>query len=362
MQEKCNSTTKSGILFENFRKKVNGQLIELFVLSNINGCEVAITNFGARLISLALPDNNKKFVDVVLGHRTIEEYLHPENEFYLGATIGRYANRIGDGRFTLNDKKYVVEQNNGNNHLHGGSKGFHNVIWNANQVANNEITLSYFSKHLEEGYPGNLNVELTYKLNDLNELEIMYHATTDQTTIVNLTHHSYFNLAGEGESILDNHLLYINSDYITPINKDLIPTGELSVVHDTPFDFRQSKTIGRDLEQENMQLKYGGGYDHSFVLNSKPVNDEGLVLAARVQELKSKRIMELYTNKPGVQLYTGNFLGGNSIGKNGAKHKKRSGFCLETQYFPDSPNQPSFPSVVLKEGETYQSKSVYKFL
>lgn len=353
--------TRSGISFMDFEKEIDGKKSKLFVLSNKKGVEVAITNFGLRLVSMLVPDKNGKFVDVVLGYKTIEEYQNPNNEYYFGAVVGRYANRIANAKFLLEGKEYHLEKNNGENHLHGGSEGFHRVVWDSNRISESEIAFSYFSKDMEQGYPGNLRISVNYKITQSNELEISYSANSDKRTIVNLTHHSYFNLTGEGINILDDHLFKINADYFTPINKDSIPTGKQTLVKDSPFDFRKQKLIKSDIQADDIQLIHGNGYDHNFVLNDKPTNAEGLVLAAQVKQLSNKIAMNVYTDKPGIQFYTANFLDGTSKGKNDLPHHKRTGFCLESQYFPDSPNKPEFPSAILNSDETYQSKSVYQF-
>jgi len=353
-------STKSGLSFKDFEKKVEGKKTRLFIIYNKQGAEASITNFGARLVSLLVPNKSGEYKDVVLGHKEIDEYMKPKNEYYIGAIIGRYANRIANGKFSIDKKEYFLEKNNGNNHLHGGDGGFHRVVWDANQLSESEIEFSYSSKDMEQGYPGNLQVTVIYKLLETNALEISYRATTDKNTVVNLTSHPYFNLAGEGND-LNEHLFMINADCFTPITSDQVPNGEQIPVRGTPFDFREYKTLINDMASNHEQIQYGNGFDHNFVLNSEPLNNDGLVLAARVQELHAKIGMEVYTNKPGVQLYTGNFLDGSTKGKQGQSHQKRSGFCLETQNFPDAPNQPNFPNAVLKPNEVYTSKTIYSF-
>jgi len=353
-------STKSGLSFKDFEKEVKGKKTRLFTIYNKQGIEASITNFGIRLVSLLVPDKNDKYKDIVLGHKVIDEYIKPEKEYYIGAIIGRYANRIANGKFSIDENEYSLEKNNGNNHLHGGDQGFHRVVWDANQLSESEIEFSHYSKNMEQGYPGNLQVTVTYRLLENNALEISYRATTDKKTIVNLTSHPYFNLAGEGND-LGQHSCMINADCFTPITSNQVPNGERKSVKGTPFDFRQYKNLITDVVSTDQQMQYGNGFDHNFVLNSEPLNNEGLVLAARVKEVQSKIGMEVYTNKPGMQLYTGNFLDGSTKGKQGQSHQKRSGFCLETQNFPDAPNQPSFPNAVLKPKEVYASKTIYSF-
>jgi len=276
-------SSKSGLLFKDFEKEVDEKTNKLFVIHNKNGVEATITNFGSRLVSLSVPDKKGEYRDVVLGHKTIKEYIEPENEFYFGAIIGRYANRIANGIFSIGKQKFALEKNNGNNHLHGGNNGFHKVIWEARQLSENEIEFSHFSEDMKNGYPGNLRVVVNYKLHEKNELEICYKATSDKETIVNLTSHPYFNLAGEGAN-LDQHLFMINADFFTPITNDQIPSGEQKSVKNTPFDFRKQKYITTDFQSNDPQIQYGNGFDHNFVLNAKPSNNEGLVLAASVKE------------------------------------------------------------------------------
>ncbi len=326
-------------------------------LVNKNGMMATITGYGGKIISLMVPDRNGKMGDVVLGYDSADQYINGNPHF--GALIGRYGNRIAKGKFTLEGKEYQLKTNNGENALHGGPGGFHNVYWNLVKAeSNNKVELYYLSKDGEEGYPGNLNVKVTYSLTDYNELVIDYEATTDRTTVVNLTQHSYFNLSGEGNGTILDHSLFINADRFIPVDKGLIPIGELSEVKGTPFDFTSATKIGERINGDHPQLKTGKGYDHNWVLNKKA--DE-LSLAATVYESTSGRVMEVWTTEPGMQFYTGNFLDGSDIGKGGKKYEYRSGFCLETQHFPDSPNQPTFPTTVLKPGEVYKQKTIYKF-
>ena len=338
--------------------KVEGQSIELYTLTNRKGAEAKITTYGATVVSLKVPDRNGKFDDVVLGFDDIDGYL--KGTAYFGATIGRYGNRIAKGRFTLNGVEYKLATNNDPNHLHGGNKGFDKVVWNAkpfNMKDGVGLALSYLSHDGEEGYPGNLSVSVTYALTDNNELRISYAATTDKDTVVNLTHHSYFNLAGQGTGDVLNHQLMINADRFTPTDAGSIPTGELRSVKGTPFDFTQPTTIGARINQDDEQLRLAKGYDHNYVLNGKTGT---LRQVARVSEPTTGRTMEVWTTEPGVQLYTGNFLDG-ANGKSGKIYQFRYGFCLETQHFPDSPNKPSFPTTVLRKGATYRTRTIYKF-
>ncbi len=331
--------------------------VDLYTLTNANGAEARIMTYGGTVVSLRVPDRNGKLGDIVLGYETLDGYL--KNSPYFGSIIGRYGNRIGRAQFSLHGKRYTLAKNNGENTLHGGIKGFDKVVWKAKEVklrAGSGLSLTYLSKDGEEGFPGNLSVTVVYTLTDHNELSIEYSAITDQATVINLTHHSYFNLAGDG-SILD-HELMINANKFTPVDDGLIPTGELRGVSGTPMDFTQSTVIGARIDQQDQQLTVGKGYDHNWVLN-----DAGgkLGLAARVYEPGSGRVMEVSTTEPGLQFYSGNFLDGSITGKGGQVYKQRSGFCLETQHFPDSPNKPGFPSVVLKPGQHYTSITIYKF-
>ena len=319
----------------------------VYTLRNKSGFEVSITNYGGAITSLKTPDRHGRFGDVVLGFETIDEYVH--NPRYFGALIGRHANRIGGGKFSLNGTDYQLPQNNGANHLHGGFRGFDKRDWTISEDGNT-LHLTYFSKDGEEGYPGNVNAVADYTLLD-NELHIDYRATTDRDTIVNLTNHSYFNLRGEG-TILD-HELTLNADHFTPVSEDLIPTGEIKAVEGSPMDFRNGKAIGSDLADVE------GGYDHNFVLNGW---DSTLRLAARLYEPVSGRVLEILTTEPGMQFYSGNFLDGSFTGKHGFVYEKYTGLCLEPQHFPDAPNHPNFPSTVLRPGEEYKHTSIYRFL
>ncbi len=343
--------------------KVEGQQIDRYTLTNENGMIVKIITYGGIITELYAPDRNGVYEDVVLGFDSIDGYLSPEyssvNPFF-GAIIGRYGNRIGGARFTLDSVEYVLPANNGPNSLHGGFKGFDKVIWQAEPVKGEKevsLKLSYLSVDGEAGYPGNLNVEVTYTLNNDNELVIQYNATTDKATVCNLTNHAYFNLSGGKDTSILNHELTIPADYFTEVDSALIPTGRQIPVQATPMDFTTSIPIGARIDEAYPQLIMGGGYDHNWVLR----NDSGAyALAATVYEPISGRILEVYSNEPGIQFYAGNFLNGSFTGK-GRVASKRSGFCLETQHFPDSPNQPSFPSTVLRPGETYSTTTAYKF-
>lgn len=340
-----------------FDKVVDGKQVALFTLKNRHGTVAEITNYGGKVVSLWLPDRQGNYEDIVLGHDNIEDFVNAK-EKYFGALIGRYGNRIANGKFTLNGKQYVLATNNGANALHGGNKGYDAVVWDAKQLNEQTLELSYLSKDGEEGYPGNLTIRVVYQLTDANALKVEYWATTDQSTVVNLTHHSFFNLHGAGNGTINDHLLQINAPYYTPVDEGLIPTGEIATVEGTPFDFQKLIAIGERVEEKDRQLKYGMGYDHNFVINQ---STEGLHYAAKVVEPVSGRSMEVYTNEPGLQFYGGNFLDGSIIGKRNRPYKFRTAFCLETQHFPDSPNQPHFPSTQLDPGEEYYSICVYKF-
>lgn len=343
----------------NFSKEMNGKEVSLYTLTNKNGLRADITNYGGKIVSLFVPDKDGVIDDIVTGYHTLDEFI-TSGEPYFGAIIGRYGNRIAKGEFTLDDETYTLATNNGENHLHGGPEGFHAVVWDANQTDGQTLVLTYLSEHMEEGYPGNLSVQVTYELNDNDELVISYLATTDHKTLVNLTNHAFFNLAGEGSSSINNHYLKINADYFTPVDEGLIPTGEISPVEGTPFDFREFTQIGERVESDHQQMIYGQGYDHNFVLKADTPTDE-LNFAAAVYDPESGRLMEVFTKEPGIQFYGGNFLTGNETGKRGEAYLHRSSFCLETQHFPDSPNHPHFPSTTLEVGQQYNTTTVYRF-
>ena len=345
----------------NFEANVQGGKTKLFKLKNKNGIEVTITNFGGKIVSILVPDKEGQYEDVVLGYDNIENYINGNP--YFGAIVGRHANRIARGEFTLDGKTYYLNKNAGNTHLHGGDNGFHNVFWDAVPTTlngNEALILHYLSRDGEENYPGNLKVTVIYRLSDSNELHISLYAETDKPTIVNLTNHPFFNLAGAGNGDILHHKAYINADKFTPMNEDMVPTGELKDVSGTPFDFRKMKTIGKDIDKEDEQLKIGNGYDHNFVLNK--TSDEDISLAARILEPFTGRIMEVWTDQPGLQFYTGNFLDGSDVGKGGKPYERRSAFCLEAQHFPDAPHHPNFPSTTLRPGEHFSHNCIYKFL
>jgi aldose 1-epimerase len=339
-----------------FGQMPDGTSVESFTLTNANGIEVTAIPYGAIITSLKTPDRSGRAGDIVLGFDSLDGYLkeHP----YFGAIVGRYGNRIAKGQFTLDGRTYSLAKNNGPNHLHGGIKGFDKVVWTAAPVGANAVAFTRTSADGEEGYPGNLKVRVTYTLTDKNELVVDYLATTDKATPVNLTQHSYFNLsAGKSTDIL-GHELTINADRYTPVDAALIPTGELAPVEGTPFDFRKPVAIGKRIDQDHPQIANGKGYDHNWVLNRA---GSGLQLAARVLDPVSGRTLEVRTTEPGMQFYAGNFLDGTLKGKGGQIYGRRSGFCLETQHYPDSPNQPTFPSTIVKPGQEYKSQTVFRF-
>jgi aldose 1-epimerase len=341
-----------------FRQTIDGSATDLYILKNRTGMTAAITNYGGRLVSLFVPDNENKPTDVVVGFDSVQQFVQ-STEPYFGATIGRYGNRIAKGKFTLDGKEYKLFANNGPNTLHGGKKGYQDVVWEAKQIGDSSVELRYLSKDNEEGFPGNLDVKVTYMLTGNNELKIDYEARTDKKTVLNLTNHAFFNLNGQGSGTINNHLLTINADAYTPVDSTLIPTGRLEPVAGTPFDFKKPTAIGERLNQNHIQLKYGRGYDHNFVLNKN--SNEGLQHAATVAGDRSAIVMDVYTDQPGLQFYGGNFMQGRNLIKGGRKDDFRTAFCLETQHFPDSPNQPAFPSTVLHPGQVYKTTSVYKF-
>ena len=358
-QSEKTDVKKATIKQDDFGKTADGQNVELYTLTNANGVEAKITTYGGIITSLKVPDSNGKLDDVVLGFDSLDSYLKGHPSF--GIITGRYANRIAKGRFKLNGVEYKLPINNGPNSLHGGTKGFDKRVWNAKPLTkNNEVSLelSYLSKDGEEGYPGNLSTTVVYTLTDDNELKIDYSASTDKDTVVNLTNHSYFNLAGQGTGDILGHQLMLNADRFTPVDATMIPTGEIRSVKGTPMDFTQMTAIGEHINQDYEQLKIGRGYDHNFVINGASGT---LRQAAKVYEPTTGRVLEVLTTEPGVQLYTGNFLDGSKIGKGGKVYNQRYGFCLETQHFPDSPNKPDFPSTVLKPGDRFRSTTIFKF-
>ncbi len=344
---------------ESFGKTADGTPVDLYTLTNSHRMQATITNYGGILVTLRTPDRDGKLADVVLGYDTLKEYI--ADNPYFGALVGRYGNRIARGRFTLDGKQYTLAKNNDENHLHGGLQGFDKVVWKAKAILGDKgpgLVLNYLSKDGEEGYPGNLSVTVTYILTENNELRIRYQATTDKPTVVNLTHHSYFNLAGAGSGDVLGHELSIDAERFTPVDKGLIPTGELRPVKGTPMDFTGPHAIGARIDGKDEQLQFGLGYDHNWVLNDRR---GAPALAARVYEPTSGRVMEILTTEPGLQFYSGNFLDGSNVGKAAKAYQHRWGFCLETQHFPDSPNQPQFPSTELRPGQQYDTTTVYRF-
>lgn len=344
---------------EDFQKTIDGKQTNLYFLKNGN-IQAAITNYGGRVVGLCTPDKTGRMGDIVLGFSSIDGYLKAKEVFH-GALIGRVGNRIAKGKFTLDGQEYTLPCNNGVNHLHGGPGGFHNVIWDVKAATDSSIVLTYLSKDGEMGYPGNLNVEMEYLLNSKSEVVMSYKATTDKSTPVNLTNHAFWNLAGEGNGTINDHVLTINADAYTPVDSTLIPLAGNEPVAGTPFDFRTAKAIGTDLGQieTNTQLKYGPGYDHNFALNKTTAGE--MSWAATVVEPVSGRKMEIFTQEPALQFYGGNFMDGADTGKSGKTYKYRESIALETQHFPDSPNNTNFPSIILKPGEVYQTQSIYKF-
>lgn len=335
----------------------DGREVSLYTLRNDKGATMKVINYGGIITSFVMPDKQGTPVDVVLGFDSLQAY-EKRNPFF-GALVGRYGNRIGGGKFTLDGKEYDLVKNNNGNHLHGGTKGFDKVIWRIEEMPSTDgaaIRLSYLSKDMEEGYPGNLDVKVIYTLTNDNTVKFDYEATTDKKTIVNLTQHTYFNLNGGKGDILD-HLMMINADKFVPVNEGLIPVGELRPVDNTPMDFRKPTRIGERINADDEQIRFGRGYDHTWVLNG-----DGLKLTAEVYSPMSGIQMTVHTTEPGVQFYTGNFLDGSLTGKNNVVYHQRTGFCLETQHFPDSPNQKTFPSVVLNPGEKYATTTTYKFI
>lgn len=354
-----NSITRSKLSVANFQKLVDGKNTELCILSNKQGAELVVLNYGAKIVSLMVPDRDGRLTDVVTGHNSIEEYLTSE-EPYFGAICGRYGNRIAKGRFTLDGVTYdQLPINNGPNCLHGGIKGFNSVVWDMKQTDAQTVELCYTSEDGEEGFPGELKTVVTYHLSDENEVEIRYRAETSKPTVLNLTNHSYFNLSGAGDPYVGDHLLTINADYYLPTDETAIPYGPKEAVEGTPMDFRTPHTVGERINEPFEQLKFGKGYDHTYILNKEKADD--YAFCARCSSPKTGIVMEVYTSQPGVQLYTGNWMTGNFVGKNGQRYPERAALCLETQHFPDSPNKPEYPSTVLRPGETFENRTTYKF-
>lgn len=351
------SVNNANVVMENYGTTPNGENVEQYTLKNDNGMEVKIITYGGRITSLTAPDADGNYEDVVLGYNSLEQYL--EDNSFFGALIGRFGNRIANGKFSLDGEEYTLAQNDGQNHLHGGIKGFDKVVWTVEEVDSTSLKLSYVSEDMEEGYPGRLETIVTYTLKDDNSLDVDYQATTDKKTVLNLTQHAYFNLSGDFSNSILDHVIKIDADQYLPVTENLIPTGEFRDVANTPFDFRESKQVGEDIDADNEQLQIAGGYDHNWVLNEQ---DSGMSFAASAYHPESGRMMEVYTTEPGIQFYSGNFLDGTLPLQYGeGNYEKRSGFCFETQHYPDSPNQENFPSVVLEPGETYSSKTSFKF-
>lgn len=342
-----------------FGKTKTGEAVEIYTLTNSNGLEAKIMTYGGTVVSLKVPDKDGNLGDIVLGFDNVSDY--EEKSPYFGSLVGRYGNRIAKGKFSLDGKEYTLATNNDENHLHGGDKGFDKVVWDAESFVDSDnvgIKLHYLSKDMEEGYPGNFEVTVTYTLTNADEFEIDYAAVTDKATVCNLTNHSYYNLAGHGSGDILGHKLMINADTYTPVDKGLITTGEIPAVKGTPFDFTALTAIGKGVNADNEQIKFGGGYDHNWVLNKE--GDE-MSLAVKVYAPATGRVMEIYTTEPGLQFYSGNFLDGTLSGKESKVYEHRNGFCLETQHFPDSPNKPDFPSTTLLPGEKYHTTTVHKF-
>jgi len=359
----CNPKTDKGATSSaqqdslKYSTTIDGKAVKLYTLKNKQGASVSISNFGGRIVSLLVPDKNNKLTDVVLGYDSVGAY-RKKGEPFFGALIGRYGNRIGKGKFTLDGKEYQLQLNDGVNTLHGGTDGFFGKVWDAKQVDSTKLELSYVSNDGEAGYPGKLDVKVTYTLTDDNSLQIDYAATTDKATILNLTNHAYFNLNGEGDSTILDHELMIDANTYTPVDSTLIPTGKLQAVAGTAFDFNKAKLIGKQIGDNDEQLKFGKGYDHNFALT----HHDGKTPVAVVKSTKTGIVLSVITTEPGLQFYSGNFLtGADKDGKGGKSYPHRSAFCLETQHFPDAPNHPNFASTVLKPGETYKTTTTYKF-
>lgn len=341
----------------NFEGEINGKKVNLYWIKNEN-IQAAFTNYGGRLVSLLVKNKNNEFVDVVVGFKSIKDYQN-STEKYFGATIGRVGNRIAKGKFSLNGKNYSIPINNGENALHGGTKGYEDVVWNAEKQNDQTLVFTYVSPDMEMGFPGNLKVKVTYSVTTDNEVKMEYEATTDKTTIVNLTNHAFFNLNGEGSGTILNHMVQFNAKEYTPVDKGLIPTGKIEKVIGTPFDFTKPHAIGERINTKNIQLENGGGYDHNFVLKHKKENS--MTHAGSITGDLSGVVMNIYTEEPGFQFYSGNFMQGKNTFKSGAKDDYRTAFALETQHFPDAPNQPDFPSIILEPKAIYHTVSVYKF-
>lgn len=357
--QKIEKTPCINLQSSDFRRTIDGKTTDIYFLHR-GDLSAAITNYGGRIVSLCVPGRNGELADVVLGFRRIDDYLQAKEPFH-GALIGRVANRIAKGQFELDGVTSRLPLNNGPNHLHGGPRGFHNVVWDVKSLTDSSLTLMYLSKDGEMGYPGNLKVDVQYTLSAKNELKIDYHASSDKATPVNLTNHSFFNLAGEGNGSVNDQWLTINADYYLPVDSTLIPLGRKELVEGTPFDFRNAKPMGQDLilQNKDAQLKNGLGYDHNFILNEN--SNKELTWAATVFDPSSGRKMKIITSEPGLQFYSGNFMDGSDTGKSGKKYNFRESFALETQHFPDSPNHPEYPSVILRPGEEYRTSTIYMF-
>lgn len=350
--------TLSGLSKADFCQQIDGKETALYVLSNASGAELCVTNYGAKIVSLMVPDRDGKLTDVVTGHKSIADYLTSE-EPYFGAICGRYGNRIAKGRFEIDGTVYdQLAINNGPNSLHGGLKGFNAKVWDATQKDEQTIELQLISPDGEEGFPGELQTAVTYQLTEDNEVIISYRAVTTKPTVLNLTNHSYFNLSGAGDPYVGDHLLQINANYYLPTDETAIPYGPKEPVEGTPMDFRTPHTVGERINDDFEQLHFGKGYDHTYILNKE---GEELSFCARCNSPKTGIVMETFTTEPGVQLYTGNWMTGNFEGKPGQRYPERAALCLETQHFPDSPNKPEYPSTLLRPGETFVSTTIYKF-
>ncbi|MDR1380048.1 MAG: galactose mutarotase [Tannerella sp.] len=354
-----NEETLSGLHLADFQKVIDGKETNLCVLANKKGSEATILNYGAKIVSVMVPDRNGKLTDIVTGHQSVDDYLTSE-EPYFGAVCGRYGNRIAKGSFTLDGAVYDrLAINNGPNCLHGGLKGFNAVVWEMKRIDGQTVELGYVSEDGEEGFPGRLKTTVTYRLTDDNEIVITYRAVTDRPTVLNLTNHSYFNLSGAGDSYIGDHLLTVNADYYLPTDETAIPYGPKEKTEGTPMDFRQPHAVGERINDDFEQLRFGKGYDHTYVLNKEKEGE--LTFCARCMSPKTGIIMDTYTTEPGVQLYTGNWMTGNLTGKNGQRYPERAALCLETQHFPDSPNKPEYPPTVLRPGGVFESQTVYAF-
>ena len=341
-----------------YQQELKGKKVDLFLLTNKNKMSVYITNYGGRIVSVNVPNKSGSFTDVVLGYDSLKHY-YERKENYFGALIGRYGNRIAKGKFLIDGKHFQLAINNTPNALHGGPTGFHNQVWDAKKIDNQTLELNYISKDMEEGYPGTLTVKVLYRLTDDNSIEISYQASTDKKTIINLTNHSYFNLNGAGSGTINGHLLTINADKYTPVDSTLIPTGRLADVAGTAFDFRKPTAIGDSVNSASEQIKNGKGYDHNFVINRKSI--AGMELAATVSSATTGIKLEVFTQEPGIQFYGGNFLDSTLLGKSDLHYSYRTAFCLETQHFPNAPNQSSFASTLLEPRKNYETKTIYKF-